>query len=57
MAKAYSTIHTVLKFGTTSSSLTQLCKIKSYPDLGGAPDTIESTDLEDTSQTFVPGEV
>lgn len=55
MAKAYSTINTVLKFGTAASSLTQLCKIKSYPDLGGAPDTIEITDLEDTSQTFVAG--
>ena len=55
MAKAYSTIYTVLKFGTAASSLTQLCKIKSYPDLGGAPDTIETTDLEDTTQTFVAG--
>lgn len=35
MSKAYSTINTVLKFGTEASSLTQLCKIKSYPDLGG----------------------
>lgn len=35
MAKAYSTINTVLKFGTTANALTQLCKIKSYPDLGG----------------------
>ena len=55
MAKAYSTINTVLKFGTEAASLTQLCKIKSYPDLGGAPDTIETTDLEDTAQTFVAG--
>lgn len=55
MAKAYSTIYTVLKFGTSADALTQLCKIKSYPDLGGAPDTIETTDLEDTAQTFVAG--
>lgn len=54
-AKAVSTIGTVLKYGTSADSLTKLCKIKSYPDLGGAPDQIESTDLEDTSQTFVPG--
>lgn len=52
--KAYSTINTVLKAGT-GTSLTQLCKIKSYPDLGGAPEQIETTDLEDTMQTFVPG--
>ena len=35
MAKAYSTIYTVLKYGTSAEALTQLCKIKSYPDLGG----------------------
>ena len=54
--KAYSTINTVLKTSTTSSgTYTQLCKIKSYPDLGGAPEQIETTDLEDTFQTFVEG--
>lgn len=54
--KAYSTINTVLKTSTTSSgTFTQLCKIKSYPDLGGTPEQIETTDLEDTVQTFVPG--
>lgn len=56
MAKAYSTIGTVLKTATTSGgSYTQLCRIKSYPDLGGAPETLETTDLEDTFQTFVEG--
>lgn len=54
-AKAYSTIDTVLKAGSTSGSLTKLCKIKSYPDLGAAPDNLETTDLEDDQQTFVPG--
>ena len=54
--KAYSTIGTVLKTSTTSSgTYTQLCKIKSYPDLGGTPEQIETTDLEDTFQTFVAG--
>ena len=55
--KAYSTINTILKYGagTTNPTLTKLCAIKSYPDLGAAPDTIETTDLEDTSQTFVKG--
>lgn len=54
--KAYSTINTVLKYATTSTgTYTQLCKIKSYPDLGGTPEQIETTDLEDTFQTFVPG--
>ena len=58
MAKAYSTIGTILKFGAgTGSSVTtaQLCPIKSFPALGGAPDQIESTDLENTMQTFVAG--
>ncbi len=32
--KAYSTIDTVLKAGSTAANVTQLCKIKSYPDLG-----------------------
>lgn len=33
--KAYSTINTVLKTATSSGgTFTQLCKIKSYPDLG-----------------------
>ena len=54
--KAYSTIGTVLKTATSSSgSFTQLCKIKSFPDLGGAPENIETTDLQDTYQTFVQG--
>lgn len=55
--KAYSTIGTKLSYKTTSTgtTYTQLCKIKSYPDLGGAPENLETTDLEDTFQTFVPG--
>ena len=55
-AKAYSTINTVLKTSTTSTgTFTKLCKIKSYPDLGGAPENLETTDLEDTFQTFTKG--
>ena len=53
--KAVSTINTVLKAGAAKASLTQLCKIKSYPDLGGTPEPLETTDLEDTMQTFVDG--
>ena len=52
---ANSTINTVLKFGTSAATLTKLCRIKSYPDLGGSPEQIETTDLEDEQQTFVPG--
>jgi len=54
-AKAHNTIGTILKFGTTAGSLTELCKIKSYPQLNGEREQIESTDLTDNAQTFVPG--
>lgn len=53
--KAVSTINTVLKAGAAKASLAQLCKIKSYPDLGGTPEQLETTDLEDSTQTFVDG--
>lgn len=55
MAKAYSTIGTILKMGESVALLEKVCKIKAYPDLGGAPENIESTDLEDDYQTFVAG--
>lgn len=54
-AKAFSTIGTVLNYGSSAENLTELCKIKSYPDLGGAPSQLETTDLTDSFQTFVPG--
>jgi len=53
--KAVSTINTVLKCGATVGNLTKICKIKTYPDLMGAPEMIEVTDLEDTMQTFIEG--
>lgn len=53
--KAVSTIGTILEKSSDGTTWTKLCKIKSYPALGGAPDQLESTDLEDESQTFVPG--
>lgn len=55
MAGGLSTIGTTLKAGAAAASLKQLCRIKSYPQLGGEPEQIETTDLEDRSQTFVPG--
>lgn len=55
MPKAHNTIGTTLKFGTTAGSLTELCKIKSFPQLNGEREQIESTDLTDESQTFEPG--
>lgn len=55
MGKGISTIGTVLKAGATAASLTQLAKIKSYPNLGGSPENLETTDLEDIMQTFCLG--
>ena len=52
-AKAISTIGTILKFGTSQASLSQLCKIKTFPQLGGEREQIEITDMEDEMQTFV----
>ena len=54
MSAGFSTINTVLKIGT-NSSLTKITEIKSYPSLFGQPGALETTDLEDTEQTFVPG--
>lgn len=54
-AKAISTIGTILKFGTSSSSLSELCKIKTFPQLGGEREQIETTDLSDDFKTFIPG--
>ena len=54
-AKAHNTIGTILKFGTTAKSLSELCKIKTFPQLNGEREQIESTDLTDSAQTFVPG--
>lgn len=53
--KAVSTIGTILETSTDGTTWEKLCKIKSYPQLGGAPDQLETTDLEDESQTFING--
>lgn len=53
--KAVSTIGTILEVSENGTTWERLCKIKSYPQLGGAPEQIEVTDLEDESQAFIPG--
>ena len=53
--KAVSTIGTILEVSEDGTTWDKLVKIKSYPQLGGAPDQLETTDLEDESQTFIPG--
>lgn len=53
--KALSTINTVLKVGETGAKVARVCAIKNYPDLGGDPEKITVTDLEDTDEASVPG--
>lgn len=55
VAKAVSTIGTILEVSEDGSTWTKLCKIKGYPALGGSPEQLETTDLEDEVQTFIPG--
>jgi len=55
MAGEVNTIKTVLKYGTSVALATKLCPIKDYPDLGGAPEMIEITDLDDDTQRFLLG--
>lgn len=52
-----------LVFGTPNSTMyttlmaegVQLCPIKDYPDLGGAPEQVETTTLDDSQATYVTG--
>lgn len=53
--KAYSTIGTILEISEDGTTWEKMCPIQSFPALGGAPEQIEVTDLEDETQTFVPG--
>ena len=39
----------------TGSTFTKLVDIKDFPDIGGAPEMLETTTLSDTMQTYIPG--
>jgi hypothetical protein len=53
---ATSTYQTYLMYKTgTGSTYTKLVDIKDYPDLGGAPEMLETTTLSDGMQTYTPG--
>jgi hypothetical protein len=49
------TIHTYLGTSTNGTAFTKLVSIKDFPDLGGAPDQVEITDLDDDVQKFLLG--
>lgn len=52
---ARNTYQTYLMHSTTGSTYTKLIDIKSFPNLGGAPEAIETTTLSDPMQTFIAG--
>lgn len=52
---AISTYGVTLKWGTSAEALTKTVDIKNFPDLGGAPELIETTTLSDAMQTFING--
>ncbi len=53
--KAISTYGITLKWGEAAASVTKTVDIKDYPDLGGAPETLETTTLSDPMHTFING--
>lgn len=52
---AISTQGVTLKWGATAETLTKAVDIKDFPDLGGAPEMLETTTLSDASQTYILG--
>lgn len=55
MGRAISTMGVTLKWGESPEALTKKIDIKNFPDLGGAPEMLETTTLSDEAQTFIPG--
>lgn len=39
----------------TANAYEKLIDIKSFPDMGGAPENLETTTLSDSMQTYIPG--
>ena len=52
---ARSTYQVYLMHSTDGTSYTKLVDIKSFPDLGGSPETLETTTLSDKMQTNILG--
>lgn len=52
---AISTHKTFLMTKKDESSWSKLIDIKSFPDLGGSPEMLETTTLSDPAQTYIPG--
>lgn len=52
---AISTQGVTLKWGTSATSLSKVVDVKDFPDLGGAPEVLETTTLSDDIQTYIMG--
>ena len=52
---AMSTYGIYLMHKGTGDTYTKLIDIKDFPDLGGAPEMLETTTLSDSMQTFIEG--
>ncbi len=52
---AISTQGVTLKWGTSAANLDKVVDIKDFPDLGGAPEMLETTTLSDQVQTYILG--
>ena len=52
---AISTYGISLMYKAEGNTYTKLIDIKDFPDLGGAPEMLETTTLSDNMQTYIPG--
>lgn len=52
---AISTYNTFLMVKGTGSTYTKVVDIKEFPDLGGDPETLDTTTMTDAMQTFILG--
>ncbi|OQB11318.1 MAG: hypothetical protein BWY15_02476 [Firmicutes bacterium ADurb.Bin193] len=52
---AISTYPITLKEGSNYATATKVVDIKNFPDLGGAPDQLETTTLSDAARTYIAG--
>lgn len=52
---AISTYKVFLMKSTEGTTYEKLIDIKDFPDLGGAPEMLETTTLSDGMQTYIPG--
>ena len=52
---ARSTYGIYLMHKGTGDTYTKLIDIKDFPDLGGAPEMLETTTLSDSMQTYIEG--